>query len=60
MLDLQQTAYHLTFATQCWLTIRLEFAGSLIVMCACLVAVLGHDAHAGDEHFAGMLKYNLV
>merc|ERR1719401_798287 len=54
MLDTQQTAYYLTFSTQCWLAIRLEFAGALIVMCACLVAVLGHKAKGGDENFAGL------
>jgi len=54
MLDIQQTAYHLTFATQCWLSIRLEFAGAMIVTCACLVAVLEHSTRGGDEHFAGL------
>ena len=56
MLDIQQTAYHLTFASQCWLAIRLEFAGTMIVMCACLVAVFQHKTRGGDEHFAGMFK----
>lgn len=54
MLDVQQTAYHLTFAAQCWLSVRLEFAGTLIVLCACLVAVLEHKTRGGDEHFAGL------
>lgn len=54
MLDVQQTAYHLTFASQCWLSVRLEFAGTLIVMTTCLVAVMGHITKAGDEVFAGL------
>ena len=53
MLDVQQTAYHLTFAAQCWLAIRLEFAASMIVMFACLVAVMQHLTRGGDEKFAG-------
>ena len=37
MLDIQQTAYHLTFASQCWLSIRLEFAGYVLcLLCLCL------------------------
>ena len=54
MVETQQTAYHLTFASQCWLSIRLEFAGTMIVMCACLVAVLEQPRHGGNEHFAGI------
>ena len=54
MMDVQQTAYYLTFAAQCWLSVRLEFAGTMIVMCACLVAVLEHPRLGGDEHFAGL------
>ena len=54
MLDIQQTAYHLTFSSQCWLSVRLEFAGTMIVMTACLVAVLGHITRGGDEKFAGL------
>ena len=49
----QQTAYYLTFVAQNWLSIRLEFAGTMIVMCACLVAVMGHNQLGGNEHFAG-------
>ena len=56
MLDIQQTAYYLTFTAQCWLSVRLEFAGSMIVMCACLVTVLDHATKGGDEHFAGKLE----
>jgi len=52
MLNVQQTAYHLTFASQCWISVRLEFAGTMIVMCACFVSVLSR--HRGDELFAGL------
>lgn len=57
MLDTQQTAYYLTFAAQCWLSIRLEFAGTMIVMCACMVSVLEHAVRGGDEYYAGMTAY---
>ena len=52
--QIQQTAYYLTFVAQNWLSIRLEFAGTMIVMCACLVAVLGHNQMGANEHFAGL------
>lgn len=54
MLDIQQTAYYLTFVAANWLSIRLEFAGTMIVMCACLVAVMGHNHFGGNEQFAGL------
>lgn len=54
MLETQQTAYHLTFASQCWLGLRLEFAGSMVVACACLMAVMQHSTSGADEHFAGL------
>jgi ATP-binding cassette subfamily C (CFTR/MRP) protein 1 len=53
MLDIQQNAYHLTFSAQCWLSVRLEFAGSMIVMFTCLVSVMEHR-HGGDASFAGL------
>ena len=53
MLNTQQTAYHLTFSAQSWLSIRLEFAGTLIITGACLLAVLEHPMMGGNEHFAG-------
>lgn len=58
MLDVQQQAYYLTFAAQCWLSVRLEFAGTMIVMCTCLVIVLEHTKLGGDERFAG--KWNRI
>lgn len=54
MVNLQQTAYHLTFAAQCWLSVRLEFCGTMIVCVACFVAIIQHDVRGGDEHFAGL------
>lgn len=53
MLNTQQTAYHLTFSAQSWLSIRLEFAGTLIIASACLLAVLEHPTLGGNEYFAG-------
>jgi len=52
--QIQQTAYYLTFVAQNWLSIRLEFAGTMIVMFACLVAILGHNQLGANEHFAGL------
>jgi ATP-binding cassette subfamily C (CFTR/MRP) protein 1 len=54
MVNLQQTAYHLTFAAQCWLSVRLEFCGTMIVCVACFVAIMQHDVRGGDEQFAGL------
>ena len=51
MLDIQQTAYHLTFASQCWLSIRLEFAGYVLcmmwrsVLCLLLYVTLTSSSH---------------
>lgn len=59
MLDVQQNAYYLTFTSQCWLSIRLEFAGAMIVTTACLVAVLGHLTKGGDSHFAGLVGLSI-
>ena len=53
LLNSNQTAFFLTFTAQCWLAVRLEFAGTAIVTFACLCAVLEHDSMAGDETFAG-------
>jgi len=54
MMDMQQHAYYLQCAAQCWLAIRLELAGTLIISFACLCAVLQHPAKGGDESFAGL------
>ena len=39
VLDLQQNAYFLTTTAQCWLAIRLELIGTLIVFASCICAV---------------------
>ena len=43
LLDSNQEAYFLKFSANCWLAVRLEFAGTLIVTCAALFAVLYRD-----------------
>jgi len=53
LLNEQQLAYYLTFSSQCWLAVRLELAGTFIVSCACLAAVLEHKERGGDDTFAG-------
>jgi len=53
-LDTQQHAYFLTVAAQCWLAVRLEMIGTLIIAFACLCAVLEHGAVAGNETKAGL------
>ena len=54
MLDRQQNAYFLTITSQCWLAIRLEMVGTLIIFSACICAVLEHSSQAGNETFAGL------
>lgn len=54
MLDLQQNAYFLTTTAQCWLAIRLEIVGTLIIFSACLCTVLEHGSQGGNETFAGL------
>eukprot|EP00559_Dactyliosolen_fragilissimus_P007142 CAMPEP_0184860246 /NCGR_PEP_ID=MMETSP0580-20130426/5172_1 /TAXON_ID=1118495 /ORGANISM="Dactyliosolen fragilissimus" /LENGTH=1483 /DNA_ID=CAMNT_0027357283 /DNA_START=38 /DNA_END=4489 /DNA_ORIENTATION=- len=51
MLDIQQNAYYLTFSAQCWLGIRLELAGTLIILFACLCSVMHQHR---TESFAGL------
>ncbi len=41
LLDNNQRAYFLNYSANCWLAVRLEFAGTLIVTFAALFAVLG-------------------
>ena len=53
-LDRQQNAYFLTFAAQCWLAVRLEVLGTVIIAFACLLAVYQHESMGGDEGFAGL------
>lgn len=54
MLDRQQHAYYLITAAQCWLAIRLELVGTMIITFACLSSVLQHGQKGGDEAFAGL------
>lgn len=54
MLDEQQNAYFLTCAAQCWLGVRLELVGTLIICSACLCAVIEHRSQGGSETFAGL------
>lgn len=53
-LDKQQHAYYLTCASQCWLAIRLELVGTLVITFACLCSVLQHGKMGGNETFAGL------
>lgn len=53
-LDTQQHAYFLTCASQCWLAVRLELVGTMIITFACLCSVLQHGTKGGDETFAGL------
>lgn len=54
MLDKQQHAYYLTTTAQCWLAVRLELVGTLIITFACLCSVLRHNTMGGNETFAGL------
>ena len=53
-LDKQQHAYFLTCASQCWLAVRLELVGTLVITFACLCSVLQHGKMGGNEKFAGL------
>ncbi|KAI9916948.1 hypothetical protein PsorP6_016839 [Peronosclerospora sorghi] len=44
LIDRNQRAYFLNFAVNCWLALRLEFAGTLIAAFAALTAVLAHSS----------------
>jgi len=44
LLDANQRAYFLNFSANCWLAVRLELAGTLIVTFTALFAVLGRDS----------------
>ena len=54
MLDIQQNAYFLTCTAQCWLAVRLELVGTLIISSSCLCAVIEYYSHGGGEVFAGL------
>ncbi|KAL4093934.1 hypothetical protein PRIC1_011364 [Phytophthora ramorum] len=61
LLDRNQRAYFLNFAVNCWLALRLEFAGTLIAAFAALTAVLAHssDPERGAA-FAGLAGVSLT
>ena len=49
LLDNNQRAYFLNFSANCWLAVRLEFAGTLIVTLAALFAVLARSAYIQSD-----------
>ena len=49
LLDNNQRAYFLNFSANCWLAVRLEFAGTLIVTLAALFAVLARSAYISHD-----------
>ncbi|CAK4108804.1 unnamed protein product, partial [Aphanomyces euteiches] len=53
LLDRNQRAYFLNFTANCWLALRLEFAGTIVATAAAVFAGGGHEVHAG-EAFAGL------
>eukprot|EP00644_Phytophthora_capsici_P001455 jgi/Phyca11/14970/fgenesh1_pg.PHYCAscaffold_10_\ len=61
LIDRNQRAYFLNFAVNCWLALRLEFAGTLISAFAALTAVLAHssDPERGAA-FAGLAGVSLT
>ncbi|GAB9464782.1 Atp-binding protein [Globisporangium polare] len=59
-LDRNQRAYFLNFAVNCWLALRLEFAGTLIASFAALCAVLAHNPNTTEgAAFAGLAGVSL-
>jgi len=54
MLDVQQNAYYLLCVAQCWLAIRLELVGTLVITLACLFPVWSHQFIGADPKFAGL------
>ena len=49
LLDANQKAFFLNFSANCWLAVRLEMAGTLIVTFTALFAVLGRDSSAQSD-----------
>jgi ATP-binding cassette subfamily C (CFTR/MRP) protein 1 len=54
MLDIQQNAYYLLCVAQCWLAIRLELVGTLVITLAFLLPVWSHEIIGADPKFAGL------
>ena len=55
LVDVQQHAFYLTQAGLCWLAVRLELIGTMIITASCLAAVI-EKRHflEGDSVFAGL------
>jgi ABC-type multidrug transport system fused ATPase/permease subunit len=49
LLDQNQKTYYLNFSANCWLAVRLEFVGTLIVTFAALFAVLARESYLKDS-----------
>lgn len=64
LLDTNQKAYFLNFSANCWLAVRLEFAGALIVTFTSLLAVIGRDYYgpgsAGVDTESEYTKHNIA
>jgi len=56
-LDRNQRAYFLNFSANCWLGLRLEFAGAMVASGATLFAVLQHSTK--NAYFAGLAGVSL-
>jgi hypothetical protein len=61
LLDKNQQAYFLNFAANCWLGIRLELAGTMIITFTALAAVLSRGFYVNEtgenrHQFAGLLS----
>ena len=39
---------------QCWLAVRLEFVGTILISLACICSVVQHPFRGGDPAFAGL------
>jgi ATP-binding cassette subfamily C (CFTR/MRP) protein 1 len=53
LLDSNVQSYFLNFSANCWLAVRLEFAGTLIVTFAALFAVLGRSPATSNDTVNG-------
>ena len=54
LIDIQQLAYFLKFSSMCWLEIRLEFVGTVIITSTCLCAIAQHNSSANISSYAGL------
>jgi ABC-type multidrug transport system fused ATPase/permease subunit len=53
-LDKEQHAYFLTLGAQCWLSIRLEFIGTLIIAATCFATIFQHTIFEHKSNYAGL------